>query len=128
MISEKRKYIRSRIKDDTYAAFGNHFTKIGRLQDISIDGLAFRYIHYTEDWIEDSSIIAIFDSANKYYLPDIVCKLIYDSPLNGIDNIPYFKTAYRIKRCGIQFTNITEYQLEKLKFFINNYTQNLETL
>ena len=62
MISEKRKYIRSRVKDDAYAALGNHFTKVGKLKDISIDGLAFRYIGNTEDWVEDSSTIAVFDS------------------------------------------------------------------
>ena len=126
MISEKRKYIRSRVKDDAYAALGNHFTRVGKLKDISIDGLAFRYIGNTEDWVEDSSTIAIFDSENTFYLPNLACKLIYVSPLYVIKNIRYFKTAKSINRCGVQFTALTDYQLEKLELFINNYTRRLE--
>ena len=90
MISEKRKYFRSRVKDDAYAALGNHFTKVGKLKDISIDGLAFRYIGNTEDWVEDSSTIAIFDSESTFYLPNLACKIIYVSPLYVIKNIRYW--------------------------------------
>ena len=126
MISEKRKYFRSRVKDDAYAALGNHFTKVGKLKDISIDGLAFRYIGNTEDWVEDSSTIAIFDSESTFYLPNLACKLIYVSPLYVIKNIRYCKTAKSINRCGVQFTAFTDYQLEKLELFINNYTRRFE--
>ena len=126
MISEKRKYTRSRVKDDAYAALGNHFTKVGKLKDISIDGLAFRYIGNTEDWVEDSSTIAIFDSENTFYLPNLACKLIYVSPLYVIKNIRYFKTAKSINRCGVKFTAFTDYQLEYLELFINRYTRRFE--
>ena len=126
MISEKRKHNRLRVKDDAYAAFGNHFTKVGKLKDISIDGLGFRYIDNTEDWVEDSSTIAIFDSESTFYLPGLACRLIYDRPLNVTNSIGYFKTVTRINRCGVQFTAITEYQLEKLKSFIHNFTRRSE--
>ena len=125
MVSEKRKYIRFPAQDKAYAALGSHFSKVGKIKDISIDGLAFKYIDNTEDCVQDSSKIAIFGSENAFYLPDVACRLIYDSPLYVINNIQYFKTALRIKGCGVQFTAITEYQLKKLEFFINHYTRKL---
>ena len=126
MISEKRKYIRSRVKDSTYAALGDDFTKVGKLKDISLDGLAFGYIYNTKDRIEDHATIAIFDAKSTFYLPGLTCRLIYDRPLNVTESIGYFKTVTKINRCGLQFTSITDYQLEKLKSFILNYTRRLE--
>jgi hypothetical protein len=122
MIPEKRKHIRFLAKDDAYVALGTHFNKVGKLKDISIGGLAFRYIDNTEDCVQDSSTVAIFVSENGFYLPDLACRLIYDSPLHVTNNIQYFKTPFRIIRCGLQFTAITEYQLDKLESFMNHYT------
>ena len=125
MISEKRKYIRFLVKDDAYATVGNHFNKVGRLKDISIAGLAFTYIESTEDSVQDFSKATIFVTDSKFSLLDLACRMIYDSPLDEINNNRYFKTPFRTKRCGIQFTAITEYQLKKLKFFINHHARRL---
>ena len=122
MISEKRKHIRFLPKDDAYVALGTHFRKVGKLKDISIGGLAFSYIDNTEDCVQDSSIVAIFISAKGFYLPDLGCRLIYDSSANSNNDTQYFKTLFRINRCGLRFTALTEYQLDKLEFFMNHYT------
>jgi hypothetical protein len=123
MIFEKRKYRRFFAKEDAYAILGNHFNKVGRLKDISIAGLALRHIEKTEDNVQDFSKVTIFVSDSKFYLPDLACRMIYDSPLDETNNKRYFKTVFKIKRCGIQFTAITEYQLKKLNFFINHHTR-----
>ena len=123
MTSEKRKYRRFLAEEDAYAILGNHFNKVGRLKDISIAGLAFTYVENTQDSFQDFSKATIFGSDSKFYLPELACRIIYDSPLDETDNNRYFQTAYRINRIGIQFTTITEYQLNKLKFFINNQEQ-----
>jgi hypothetical protein len=125
MISENRKYLRFLANGDTYASVGNHFNKVGRLKDISIAGLAFTYIGNTEDSVQDFSKATIFVSDSEFYLSDLACRIIYDSPLDETNNNRYFQTAYRINRIGIQFITITEYQLNKLKFFINNHAQSL---
>lgn len=125
MKSEKRKHIRLLAKEGAYAALGTHFNKVGKLKDISLGGLAFSYIDNTEDCIHDLSKVAIFVSENEFYLPDLTCRLIYDFPLHSTNNIQYFKIRFRIIMCGVKFTAITEYQLDKLKFFINQYTRPL---
>ena len=128
MMSEKRNNIRFLAQENAYAALGAHFTKVGKLKDISSGGLAFRYIENIEDRVQDLSTVTIFVSENEFYLPDLACRLIYDSPLYLINNIQFFRTAFRINRCGVQFTTITEYQVEKLKFFIDHYTRRLKSL
>ena len=123
MKSEKRRHIRLLAKEGAYAALGTHFSKVGKLKDISRGGLAFRYINNIEDCVHDFSTVAIFVAENGYYLPDLACRLIYDYQLHPTNNIQYFKTRFRIIRCGVKFTATTKYQLDKLEFFINHYTR-----
>jgi hypothetical protein len=118
MITEKRKHLRFQAKDDAYASIG--YTKVGKLKDISISGLAFTYFEHTENSVQEFSKVAIFTSENKFYLPDLSCRLIYDFPVDENNNIQYFKKTYGKKRCGVQFAATTETQLEKLKLFINH--------
>lgn len=123
MTSEKRKHIRFLAKEGAYAALGTHFSKVGKLKDISTGGLAFKYINNTEDRISDFSTVAIFVPENDFfYLPHLDCRLIYDFLLNSTNNIQDSKTGFRIIRCGLKFTAITEFQRDKLKSFIANYT------
>jgi hypothetical protein len=122
MISEKRKYTRISTEDDVYAALGTHFKKVGKMIDISICGLAFRYIYKFEDCAQYNSSVTIFSSENELYLPDIACRLIYDSPIQSNNSTPYLNIPFRVNRCGLQFATLTDYQLDKLEFFINNYT------
>ena len=123
MISEKRKYPRFLAEEDAYAILGNHFNRVGRLKDMSIAGLAFTHIEKTEDSVQEFSKATIFVSGSKFYLTDLACRMVYDSPLDETNNKRNFKTVFRTKRCGIQFAAITEYQLKKLKFFINHHTR-----
>jgi hypothetical protein len=125
MKSEKRRHIRLLAKEGAYAALGTHFSKVGKLKDISRGGLAFRYINNTEDCVHDFSTVAIFVAENGFYLPDLSCRLIYDFPLNMTTDIQCFKTRFRIIRCGLKFTATTKYQLDKLEFFIDHYTRGL---
>ena len=125
MRSERRKYIRFQAQDSTYAALGTHFSKVGKLKDISVGGLAFEYID-TPDFCEcDCSKVAIFLSENGFYLPDLACKLICDSPICVMNNKSIFKPLYVLNRCAVQFTTITRHQREKLEYFLNHYTSGL---
>ena len=122
MIYEKRKYMRFSTEDDAYAALGTHYKKVGKLIDISIGGLAFRYIYKFEDCAQYNTRVTIFISKNGFYLPDLACRLIYDSPIQSNNSNTYLKAPFRVNRCGLQFMTLTDYQLDKLGFFINHYT------
>jgi hypothetical protein len=122
MRSERRKYTRFLAEEDAYAALGINFTKVGKLKDISIGGLAFKYIDSTEYCVQDSSRVAIFHSHNEFHLPNLACRLICNLAISAENEDPQFNWQYVIHRCAIQFGDITAKQRKQLEFFINHYT------
>ena len=122
MISERRKYTRFLAKEDGYAALGINYTKVGKVKDISIGGLAFEYIDCTEYCDQDSSRVAIFHSHNDFHLPNLACRLICNLTLSAENEDLPFNRQYVIHRCAIQFGDITAKQRKQLEFFINHYT------
>ena len=122
MISERRKYTRFLAEEDGYAALGANFTKVGKLKDISIGGLAFEYIDCTENCDQDSSRVAIFHSHNEFHLPNLACRLICNLAITAENEDPQFNRQYAIHRCAIQFGEITAKQRKQLEFFINHCT------
>jgi hypothetical protein len=122
MISERRKYTRFLAEEDGFAALGANFTKVGKLKDISIGGLAFEYIGWTENCVQDSSIVAIFHSHNDFHLPNLACRLIYNLAISAENDNSQFIRQYTIHRCAMQFVDITAKQRKQLEFFINHYT------
>ena len=123
--SENRKYIRFEPQDNTYAALGNHFSRVGKLTDISIGGLAFKYIENTESYEPNATVVSIFHSEDSFFLHHIGCRLIYDRPLYVKTEISDLKQKYMVKKCGVAFTAIEPHQTEKLNYFLNNYTRGL---
>jgi len=122
MRSERRKYTRFLAEEDVYAALGINFTKVGKLKDISIGGLAFEYIDCTENCDQDSSRVAIFHSHSEFHLPDLACRLICNLAIYAEDEDPQLNWQYVIHRCAIQFGDIAAKQRKQLEFFINHYT------
>ena len=122
MISERRKYTRFLAEEDVYAALGINFTKVGKLKDISIGGLAFEYIVCTENCDQDSASVAIFHCHNEFHLPNLACRLICNLAVPPENDDPQFNRPYAIHRCALQFGEITAKQRKRLEFFINHYT------
>ncbi|MBT8364452.1 MAG: PilZ domain-containing protein [Deltaproteobacteria bacterium] len=128
MKSEKRKFTRFLVEEDAYAALGVNFTKVGKLNDISIGGLAFEYIECTENCVQDSSRVAIFHFHNDFHLPNLACRLICNLAISADNEDSPFSRQYVIHRCAIQFGDITAKQRKQLEFFINHYTCGTPTL
>lgn len=122
MAHEKRKYTRFKVQDKVYAALGINFSKVGKLQDISMDGLAFQYIEETKNISQKSSMIAIFHSEDMFFLPNLACTIIADQPICENVKMSNAKSRYVAKKCAVRFKGITTYQRDKLEFLINHYT------
>jgi len=120
MTIERRKYMRFLAKDNSFAALRNGFKKVGKIDDISINGLGFSYLGETTevDTTGHFSEVDIFNSGNGFYLSNVPCRIVYEAP----DSIPDEGFLLRMSRCGLQFGELNGSQLEQLELFIENYT------
>ena len=119
MVIEKRKYVRFLAQADTYAAIGSSFTKIGKLRNISMGGLAFDCYSDTsdkEDAHNRDSTVIIF-TEDKLFTEKIPCRMIYNFPKDSSNSL--------VKQYGLKFMTISENQSKRLDYFINNYTQGI---
>lgn len=114
---ENRKNPRFRTQDNCYAVLSKNYSKVGKICDISLGGLAFRYLGM-EMVAEPSSHVDIFLVNNGFYLYNMPCEIIYETEDEsfGIASLP------QMFRCGLQFGECTESQSEQLESFIENYT------
>jgi hypothetical protein len=117
--TERRKFTRFLAQDKAFAVLRPHFTKLGKIKDISGHGLMFEYVAY-EGQKEDSSGIDIFLSGDLFYLAKIPCEIRYDIKIaeryqTSIDRIER-------RRCGLQFGELIEEQAAQLEFFLKNHT------
>jgi PilZ domain len=116
---EKRKFTRFRVQDDAFAAIRGNFTKVGKIDNISLNGMAFRYLaEKIAKEISSHSQVDIFLTNNSFNLIGVPCNIIYD-----VNESTYFKNDEIIsRRCGIKFGSLKEEDKENLEFFINNHT------
>ena len=117
---ERRKYVRFLAQDNTFAALRIGFKKVGKIDDISINGLAFSYLSETVGVGSDRHLtqVDIFTSGNNFHLPNIPCKIVYDIQDSTSEKYIDLMTC----RCGLKFNEPTKSQSEQLELFIKNYT------
>ena len=112
---ERRKFTRFLTQDDAFAALRGNLTKVGKICDISLKGLAFRYL---AEKISNETFthVDIFLSTNGFHLPELPCKVVYDEK----DSISQSNVVLAY-RCGLKFEPLREEQQNKLEFFLNNF-------
>jgi hypothetical protein len=118
MLEEKRKFKRLKGKEGAFAAFmrPDELVNMGQIQDISLGGLCVRYLS-TDGDREGYSEIKIFGSNGHFIHVDRVqCKVIYDQELPE-----YSWEQISIRRCGVQFTNLSVMHLAMLQDFIDHF-------
>ncbi len=121
MTIERRKYVRFLAKDNSFAALRNGFKKVGKIDDISINGLGFSFLsEITQvDSTGHHSKVDIFISENGFHLSNVPCMIVYETP----DTTPDENFPVQMYRCGLQFGELTRSQLKQMELFIENYTK-----
>ena len=125
MVFERRKYTRYRAREDTYAALGSNYTKVGKIKDIGIGGLAFEYIYDLEEQEPNHYKVSIFLTSRKFFLWNFPCQLIYEVSENFIVENHISASFLDRRRCGLQFSKIQESQKQNLEYFCNHHTLGL---
>ena len=117
---ERREEERFRPKKRTFVVFKPEFLKLGKVLDISASGLCFQYLAKEDQAGEAPAIEAdIFMSDNGYYLPDVSCKLVWDTEAKEKMTFPI---GFQSRRCGLRFLSLTKEQRNKLEHYLQVHT------
>jgi len=120
MEQERRAKQRRRPKATTFVALRPEFIKLGKLTDISSSGLCFEYIAKGDvPPGPDTFEMDMFVSGNGYYLPNVSCRLAYD--VKTIKEMT-FMVGLEYRRCGLQFTRLSDKQVDQLEYYLQNHT------
>lgn len=113
---ERRGYKRFQVPIDAFVALGPHYVKLGQMMDVSTHGLAFCYMA-SEEPSDGSFELEIFLAGRPFYLYKVPYETISDYETKGI---PLSSIAMR--RCGVQFGELTPNQRSQLEYFVQNHT------
>lgn len=122
MSNEQRKNIRFLAQDNAMVALRGKFTKIGRVQDISMGGLAFEHID-DEKPNSETSRRDILLWVNGFRSSKLPGRIVYDIPIAPPNEYQEFIIHLITKRCGVEFETLSEDQASQLDFFLKTYTK-----
>ena len=122
--SERRKQKRFVVEDAVFAVLRPEFKVIGKIQDISRGGVSFQYMaHETSaqtaslTQLDSSPELDIFMRERELYLSQVPCAIVYDIPVADYNG--YSQDSLTMKRCGVQFRDLSPKQSERVDSFIS---------
>jgi len=115
---EQRKNRRYQLKKGAFAIPRIRSRKLWQIMDISKGGLAFQYVANGER-IYDSSDLDIASSNASFYLEQVPFKAVSD--LEAENGIRW--SSLKVRRCGVQFGELTHNQVSLLEDLIENHTR-----
>jgi hypothetical protein len=115
-MKEQRRHKRFQVPKETFVALGPRFYKVGRLTDLTMDGLAFRYLGNTEPL--EGSYVDIFMTEGDFCLGKLL--IHYVSDVEVAEYTP--SRSITLRQCHVKFKRLTPQQTAKLKEFIQNHT------
>jgi len=113
---ERRKHERFQVPMGAFVGVGPGFAKVGPLLDISLGGLSFRYIDSAER--PNGSYLEIFLSDRSLSMSYVPFKTVSDVEIADTE----FFNSLPMRRCGVQFGELTHTQISELMYFIENQT------
>ena len=115
---ERRKHKRLQIPKGLFAGVGPENTKMVRVTDLSIGGLAFSYVATEEPSPSKGSHLDLFFYEKDFYLGRLRFKTISDCEL--VEKAP--SSSETLRRCRVKFQKLTRHQKAEIERFIQNYT------
>jgi hypothetical protein len=116
-----RRYSRYLVKGHAFAALSKEYDRVGKIIDISLGGLAFEYLYNERHLSEGLTKINIFLTNNGFHLPNLTCRIICDHPKRS--SIENDICTLQKNTCAVQFISLSAFQIDRLDFFIKNYTK-----
>jgi hypothetical protein len=116
-VVERRRHKRFQAGEGAYAAVRPQYDKIGQIIDVSRGGLAFRYM-VSGSREDASSELDIFLIGDGFHLDKVPFQTVSDEEISE----RLSPSSQKMRRCSVQFGELTQMQILKLKEFILNHT------
>jgi hypothetical protein len=113
---ERRRHPRFQAPIGAFVEVWTHPTRLGEIIDISIGGLAFRYLA-TKKPSNGSHKLNIFLDEKGFRLNDVPFETVTDFGI-GQTHVP----SVTVRQSGVQFGQLTDQQISQLENFIQNHT------
>jgi c-di-GMP-binding flagellar brake protein YcgR len=111
---EHRKHQRFQAPKGVFVGVGPDFVKVGPLRDLSLDGLAFRYVG--DEIVLNGSYVDMFMTEGDFYLGKLLIEIVSD--IEVVKKTP--SDSKTLRRCCVKFKKLTPEQKAKLQEFIDN--------
>jgi hypothetical protein len=118
---ERRQHKRLTVKDGAFVEIWNHVRKVGQVIDISMGGLAFRYIDIGER-PKKSFELGLFTDDKTFLLEKVFFKSVSDIEIHN----EFFCSSIKMRRHSVQFDKLTPECSSQLNYFIQHYTSEIE--
>ena len=122
-LAEQRKHTRYEVPTGSFVAIGPQNTILGQIIDISMGGVAFRYVDSRTP--TEGSHLDMFLTERDFCLGKVPITTVSDYEIENtvsckiIDGIP--RCCRAMKRSSVQFGDLTHHQKSQLEGFIQNY-------
>lgn len=113
---ERRKHTRFQLKPGAYAVLSPNLIKLGQIIDISLGGLAFRYIRYGTSEIDHPDNGVLLYGKNMY-VDRIPFVIVADVKLSN----PGIFSSVLMNKYSIQFKRLNNEQKNQLESFIKSH-------
>ncbi len=114
-VEERRQHKRFQLPKGAFVGLAPYDTKVGQIIDMSLGGLAFRYVGMEEPLHGE---LDIFLSERDFYLGRIPFKTVSDFEMDS----SAASSAVTMRRTGVQYKKLTQFQISQLQYLIQNYT------
>ena len=118
MTAERRKHPRYIIPEVEFEIFSRDAEFLGKLEDLSKGGLAFRHTIGALKTEEHRSIDITATGPERFHLAVISCRRIYE--ISMLTESRSF-SGDRTRRCGVQFIDLNDVQEQQLDFLLDHY-------
>ena len=116
---ERRKLKRFQVQEGAFAVVRPELTRLGQIINISYEGLAFQY-PVTSHQENGASGIDIFLTGDGFCLENMSFEMISDRRATRKSS----KVFLPLRRCSVRFKDLTDTQIARLEYFIQNHTIN----
>ena len=123
--ADQRQHPRYGIRKAEFQVFSHGIQITGRLVNISKGGLSFEFAPGPEKTIECRAIDILGHDPDRFYLSGIACRLVYDIG-HLAEGRSFTGVATRLR--GVQYTDLTDAQTQKLTDLIDRYGVKIRTI